>query len=109
MKIVNTILLVLLILLSISTGVVKLFQMEEEMKLFRDAGIGDTLTILFGVVQTIGGIMLIVPKTRKLSAGIMAITFTIATIIVFINGMMAFGFSSILFIALAVYQYLKSN
>jgi uncharacterized membrane protein YphA (DoxX/SURF4 family) len=109
MKIVNTILLVLLILLSISTGVVKLFQMEEEMKLFRGAGISDTLTILFGVVQTIGGVLLIVSKTRKLGAGIMAITFAIATVIVFINGMIAFGFSSILFIALAVYQYIKSD
>lgn len=109
MKILNIILLVVLILLSISTGLVKIFRMEDEMVLFRGAGISDPLTIFFGIIQTIGGILLILPKTRKMAAALMAVTFVIATIIVFINGMLAFGFSSILFIALAVYQYFKSN
>lgn len=109
MKIVNTILLVLLILLSISTGLVKIFEMEDEMKLFRGAGINDTLTLLFGVIQTIGGILLIPTKTRRLGAIIMAITFALATIVVFVNEMIAFGFFSILFIVLAVYQYITSK
>lgn len=109
MKIVNTILLVILILLSISTGLVKIFEMEDEMVLFRGAGISDTLTLLFGIIQTIGGILLIPTKTRRIGALIMAITFTLATIVVFINGMLVFGFSSILFIALAVYQYITTK
>ena len=83
--------------------------MEDEMVLFRGAGISDTLTLLFGIIQTIGGILLIPTKTRRIGALIMAITFTLATIVVFINGMLVFGFSSILFIALAVYQYITTK
>lgn len=105
MKIVNLILLILLILLSVSTGVTKLIQMPEEMELFRHAGFSDTLTIFFGVIQVIGGLLLIPGQTRRYGALVMAITFVIATIVVFLKGMVAFGLFSILFIALAGYQW----
>lgn len=106
MKIVKVILLVILILLSISTGLVKIFGMEDEMKLFRGAGFSDALTLVFGIIQTLGGLMLILPNTRRAGAITMAVTFAIATVVVFINGMVVFGLFSLLFIALAVYQFL---
>ena len=109
MKIVNLILMGLLILLSLATGITKLIQMPEEMELFRNAGFSDTLTILFGVVQVIGGIMLIPARTRSYGALLMAITFVIASVVVFMNGMTTFGLVSILFIVLAGYQWWRSR
>ena len=105
MKILNTVLLVLLIVLSLATGITKLIQMPEEMELFRNAGFSDILILIFGAVQVLGGILLIPTRYRQYGAIIMTVTFVIATIVVFIKGMMGFGLFSILFIALAGYQW----
>ena len=105
MKVLLKVILVLLILLSISTGIVKLAKMEEEMILFRNAGWDDLLIIIFGAVQFLGGFMLLPYKTRKNGALLMSITYVIATIVVFINQMWVFGFVSILFIIMALVIY----
>lgn len=104
-KILPFVLLGILVLLSLATGITKLIQMPEEMELFRHAGFSDAMTMIFGAIQVLGGILLIPTKTRKIGALIMMMTFIIASIVVFIKGMMAFGLVSLLFIALAGYQY----
>jgi uncharacterized membrane protein YphA (DoxX/SURF4 family) len=93
---------VLLALLSISTGAVKLAQMEDEMRIFREAGFPDALTIVFGVVQLGGGVLVVVPRTTALGGWVMAPTFVIATGVLLVNGMTTFGVASLLFIAMAV-------
>ncbi|MEM7369141.1 MAG: DoxX family protein [Bacteroidota bacterium] len=100
-----TVFLIILILLSIATAVTKLIQMPEEMELFRHAGFSDSMTILFGIIQLVGGILLVPGKTRKYGAIVMLSTFVIATIVVFMKGMIGFGLFSMLFIALAGYQW----
>ena len=92
---------VLLTLLSISTGAVKLAQMDAEMVIFRNIGFPDVATILFGVVQLVGGLLLIPNKTTRLGAWVMLPTFAFATLVLFVNRMIPFGVSSILFIAMA--------
>ena len=101
MKIILWINRVLLTLLSISTGAVKLAQMEEEMHIFRVAGSPDWATMAFGAIQVLGGILLIIPKTTRVGAWVMLPTFILATGVLFINEMMAFGVASFLFIAMA--------
>ena len=92
---------VLLTLLSISTGAVKLGRMEEEMVLFRNAGFADGATLAFGALQLGLGLLLIPARTTQYAAWGMAVTFGIATAVVFINGMIPFGVASLLFIAMA--------
>ncbi len=92
----------LLTLLSVMTGVVKLVQMHEEMVIFRQAGFPDGLTMAFGLVQLVGGLLLLPGATRRAGASIMAVTFVIATGVLFVNGMVPFGVFSLLFIASAV-------
>lgn len=93
------ILLVLVILLSLATGATKIAQMPEEMQLFGNAGFNTWATVLFGLVQIAGGMMMAFRKTRKIGAIIMTMTFAAASIVVFVNEMMAFGLVSLLFIA----------
>ena len=99
METLKTVNLVLLILLSITAGMV--MQMPEDMKFFQDAGFSDTLIIFFGAAHLTGGILLVFPEMRKLGAIIMVVTFCILTIIIFISGKIAFGFFSILPILIA--------
>ena len=92
---------VLLTLLSISTGAVKLSRMDEEMVLYRGAGFADEATLAFGALQLGLGLLLLPARTTQLAAWGMAVTFVIATAVVFINGMVPFGIASLLFIAMA--------
>ena len=92
---------VLLTALSIMTGVVKLARMEEEMIIFRNVGLSDGMTVAFGVVQLLGGVLLLAPRTTRLGAWIMLPTFVFATGVLFANSMVAFGVVSLLFIASA--------
>ncbi len=98
---------VLLTLLSISTGAVKLAQMPEEMVLFRNLGMSDGATIAFGVVQLLGGLLLLPPKTTRIGAWVMVPTFVFATYALFANAMVPFGCASLLFVASAVLHALK--
>ena len=104
----NKIILVLTILLSIATGIFKILQQKEDIELFSKIGFGVVGTTVLGVIQLIGGILLILPKYRKTGAIIMALTFLIATIAVFVYNMFVFGLVSILFIAMALFILLNT-
>lgn len=107
MRILQKLNLILLVLLSLSTGLVKLFSMEAEMILFRKAGWGDWLIYLFGAVQLIGGMLLVSGRTRKSGAIIMFSTFVVATVVLFINNMVSFGCFSVLFILMALWPIVQ--
>lgn len=92
---------VLLTLLSLSTGGVKLAQMADEMQIFRAAGFADGVTVAFGAVQVIGGVLLVPHRTTRVGAMVMLPTFVVATGVLFVNGIMGFGVASLVFIAMA--------
>lgn len=98
---------VALTLLSISTAGVKLAGMEEEMVIFRTVGFSDAMAMAFGVVQLVGGLLLLPPKTTRIGAWVMVPTFLFATGVLFANGMVPFGVVSLLFPAMAVLHALK--
>ncbi len=93
---------ILTTLLSIATGVFKILQQEEDIRLFDRIGFNETATTLLGVIQLIGGILLIFPKTRKIGAWVMIPTFIVASIAVFANKMYPFGIVSLLFIVMTI-------
>jgi hypothetical protein len=94
---------VLLILLGASTGLVKIFKMEAEMKIFRNAGFNDLAIIAFGIVQLLATILILFPQSLKIGGVLLAVTFLIATGVLFKNEMIPFGIFSILFIAMAIF------
>ncbi len=96
---------VALTLLSILTGVVKLVQMEEEMVIFRAAGFPDWATVAFGLVQLVGGLLLLPNRTHPIGALVMIPTFLIATGVLFVNGLVPFGLFSLLFPASAAFAW----
>lgn len=109
MKLALTINWVLVTLLSIATGIFKLMQQQADIDLFAAIGFNATATTVLGAVQLIGGILLVLPKTRKWGAFVMIPTFVIAAIAVFANGMIGFGVVSILFIAMAALVLVREN
>lgn len=98
---------VLLTLLSLSTAAVKLARMEAEMLIFRNVGFPDGLTLAFGLLQLVGALLLLLERTTAIGAWIMAVTFVLATGVLFANGMLAFGVASLVFPAMAVLHAAK--
>lgn len=100
---------ILTTLLSIATGVFKILQQEADILLFEKIGFTTLTTTILGVIQLIGGILLLFPKTRKIGAFTMIPTFVLASVAVFANGMLGFGFVSLLFIGMAVLVIVMEN
>lgn len=100
---------ILTILLSISSGVFKLLQQEADIELFKAIGFNEIMITILGLIQLIGGILLIPSKTRKLGAYIIIPTLIIASIAVFANNLVVFGIVSLLFIAMAYFVLLMET
>jgi hypothetical protein len=91
----------LLIVLGVATGAVKLAQMPDEMRIFLAAGFGTGLIMAFGVVQILGALLVIPDQTQRIGAGVLAVSFIVATGVLFANSMVPFGVVSVLFIGMA--------
>ena len=100
---------ILVTLLSIATGLIKVLQQPADIDLFQAIGFNVTLITILGVIQLIGGILLIPSHSRKLGAYIMIPTFIIAAIAVFANNLIPFGFVSLLFIVMAYLVIIMEN
>ncbi|WP_299535063.1 hypothetical protein [Ulvibacterium sp.] len=109
MKLLYKINLILLIALSLATGVFKILRQEADIELFKVLGMTAALTAGLGIAQVMGGILLVFSKTRKYGALLMIVTFLLATIAVFMNGMMVFGTVSLLFILMARWVYFRET
>ncbi len=92
---------ILITLLSIATGAFKLAQQPEDIELFAAIGMNTTATTILGLIQLIGGVLLIPGRTRTMGAWVMLLTFILASIAVFANQMLIFGIVSLLFIVMA--------
>lgn len=99
--------LVLLILLSLATGLVKVLRMPAEMDLFAKAGFGEQGVTALGLLQMMGALMLLFQRSRRTGAIAMAGTFVFASAVVFLAGMIPFGIFSLLFIGMALLTYFR--
>ena len=86
MKIASTLVLVLLIFLSILSGVTKVALIPEDVEFFGRYGFSSPLLIAFGATQLIGGVLMPIRKTRFVGAAIVAVTFLISLVILLMDG-----------------------
>jgi hypothetical protein len=86
MQIASTIILVLLIFLSILSGVTKIALMPEDVEFFGRYGFSNPTLIAFGATQLIGGILMPFRKARFAGAAIVAITFLVSLVLLLMDG-----------------------
>lgn len=112
MKILSYLIITIVALLSIAAGLAKVMQTPQEMEFLQGAGLSPGLIIVFGLVQILGGLLLIPRKTRRVGAVIAASAFVASTALILMGGNLAFGLISLLPIALAgivVYQSARTT
>ena len=107
MKIINLLIVVIIALLSIAAGLAKVMQTQQEMEFLQGLGLNSFLIVGFGLVQIIGGVLLVPKRTRMPGAILVALALVVSTALIFIGGNFAFGLFSIMPIALVgviIYQ-----
>ena len=80
------VILAILIFLAVSSGVTKIMLMPQEVDFFSNYGFTNPILIAYGAAQLIGGIMLIMKKTRFIGAFVVSITFLISAVVLIIAG-----------------------
>jgi len=86
MKIFYWLILAVLVFLAISAGGTKVMLMQQDVEFFGRYGFTNTMLIVFGVAQLLGGVLLIWLKTRAVGAIIVAITFLVSAVILVFAG-----------------------
>jgi hypothetical protein len=85
-KVISIGIVVLLIFLAVSSGVTKIMLMEQDVSFFGPYGFTDQLLMGFGVTQVVGGVMMTLGKTRSIGAALVALTFIISLVLLFLEG-----------------------
>ena len=86
MKTVSTIILVVLILLAVSSGITKVALMQQDVEFFGKYGFSNPVLIAYGLVQLVGGALMVFKKTRFVGATIVALTFLISLAVLLVEG-----------------------
>ena len=101
MKILNKIILFVLVLLAVFSGVSKIMLMPQEVQFFAKYGFNNIILIAFGIIQVIGGLLLLLPKTRIMGAVIIIVAFLISALVLFLSGNLAMVLVTLIFVCLA--------
>ncbi len=109
MKILKMVILVIVIALSLAAGSAKIMQMPQEMTFFQQAGLASNLVLPLGLLQAIGGILLVFSKTRFIGAILATLSFLASAITIFLTGAIGFGLFSLLPMLMAAYVMLDGR
>jgi len=81
-------------------GSVKVMRLPMEVEFFEYARLGGNSVVVFGVVQLVGSVLLVFPRTRLWGASVVAATFLSITVMMFAAGLVTFGVLSVLPVAM---------
>lgn len=96
-------------LLGLASAAAKVTKAPQELEFFGNAGLSETLVMVFGVIQLVSAILLFVPKTRKIGASVLALTFLFSTVLIFMSGNIQFAVFSLLPVVLLGFIVLEKT
>lgn len=96
MKAVSVIILVILILLAVSSGITKILLMQQDVEFFGKYGFSNPILVTFGLIQLIGGLLLVFSRTRFVGAVVVAITFLVSLVVILMEGNIPVGIATVI-------------
>jgi hypothetical protein len=100
MKLFFYIILIILVLLAISSGITKILLMPQDVDFFGQYGFSNPILITYGLAQLVGGVFLAIPKTRIIGVAVVAVTFLISAVVLFLSGNIPVTIVTLLFTGL---------
>jgi len=110
MNALNITLVLLLALLSIAAGTAKVMEIPQEMAFLLTVGLNADQILAFGVVQILGGVLMVLFKARFIGSIIAAVAFLLTSVFLFMSEYMLFAAVSLIPLALTcrvIYQAKK--
>ena len=101
--------LAVLVFLAVSSGATKVILMQQDVEFFGQYGFSNPILIGFGIIQLVGGVLLLPPKTRVIGAGMVAVTFLISAVILFMAGSITLALVTLLCTGLLGYVIQQSR
>jgi len=99
MQILTRVILIVLVVMTIGAGVPKIVQMPQELGFLAHLGLQPWMVSALGVVQLIGGVLLVPSRTRLAGAALALGAFLVSAGAIFQAGQIAFGVLSLLPVA----------
>lgn len=109
MKIAITIVAVLIGLLSIAAGGAKVALVPEEVEFLGQFGLTNALIVVFGAIQVLAGLLIVIPKTRVVGSIIAALGFAVSAVLLVMAGNTAFAGVSLVPVVLALVVAFKAR
>lgn len=85
-KILSTVILIALIFLAVSSGVTKVLLMPQDVEFFGRYGISGLILVALGMIQIVGGVLLMLKRTRFTGAAVVATTFLLSLVMLLMDG-----------------------
>lgn len=101
--------LILVVLLSLAAGGAKVAAMPQEVQFFDNAGIAANWLLPLGILQISGGLSALYHRTRRVGLILIALGFLLSTVVIFMTGDAAFGFFSLLPVALCAMAFRRAQ
>jgi uncharacterized membrane protein YphA (DoxX/SURF4 family) len=92
MKIFVNLILVILVLLAVSSGITKVLLMPQDVQFFGEFGFTNPALIAFGALQVLGSVLLAIPRSRIWGAALIAVTFLVSAVLLFMGGSLPVAF-----------------
>ena len=98
----NRIMTIALAVLSAAAGIPKLLQLPQELSFLGALGISGLVVSLLGVLQIIGGALLVLARYRTVGAILVGFGFLVSSLALLVGGNVAFGLISLVPIVVLV-------
>lgn len=111
-RVIITILIYALAVLSVAAGVPKIMQQPQELGFLSALGLPKLAVSVMGVVQVLGGLLLLASKSRLIGAVLAAFALGVSSAAIFAAGNISFGLISLLPLCVAglvVFVLLRSG
>lgn len=95
-------LLALLVILSLAAGSAKVASMPQEVEFFASAGLPEFWLLPLGIVQVVGALASLHPKSRGVGLILVALGFLSSSLVIFATGNVVFGAVSLVPVALSL-------
>lgn len=88
--------LAILVFLATSSGLAKIMQVPRDVEFFGRYGFNNPMIIGFGALQLLGGVLLVLQKTRVAGSVVVFLTFLLSLVFLLLDGNLPLGIITVL-------------
>ena len=101
------IVLTIMVLLASASGIAKIMLMPQEVAFFGAFGVNNNWLMGFGLLQVMGAVLLLLPKTRTFALVLVGLSFVVSALALLAAGDIVMAVVTLLFVGLLVFLWTR--